>query len=135
MFASMVDIDTWPIKVTATVLGGAFLIAGSCLLGNIYISRKYLGRLLESLSRSPGVRVWGRRYNSGVLNRLLLVSILGQLILFSKFHIKRGEVSAQDVQEFPRDLKCILLIDSVLMWTSVVLFSVLCVLVEIRSSA
>lgn len=130
---SMIDIDTWPIKVTAIVLGGAFLLTWSCLLGGIYISRKYLGRLLEAFSRSPEARVCGARYNQGMLNRLLLVSILGQLLLFSKIYIKRGEVSAQDVREFPGELKRILLIDGILMCTSVVSFALVCILVEIRS--
>ena len=42
-------------------------------------------------------------------------------------------VSAQDIQEFPRDLKLILIIDSVLLWTSAIIIVVLGALVDLRS--
>lgn len=132
---SMIDIDTWPIKVTATVLGGAFLAAWSFLLGSIYITRKYLGRLLGAFSKSPEVGEWGARYSRGLVNRLALMAILADFVLFSRFYIKKGEVFAQDIQKLPYELKCILLIYSVLMCSSGAILATICVLVAIRSGA
>ncbi|MDR0278080.1 MAG: hypothetical protein LBJ37_09355 [Paucimonas sp.] len=130
---SMIDMDTWPIKVAANVLGGLFLILIGCLLGHIYISRKYLGQLMAALSRSLEAEWWERRMNQGVLNKMLLFSILAQLVCMPGRHIREGDVSLQDIQEFPSDLKRVILIDRILTWVSVVALVVMCVLVEFRS--
>jgi Gpi18-like mannosyltransferase len=129
----MIDMDTWPIKVAANVLGGLFLILIGCLLGHIYISRKYLGQLMAALSRSLEAEWWERRMNQGVLNKMLLFSILAQLVCMPGRHIREGDVSLQDIQEFPSDLKRVILIDRILTWVSVVALVVMCVLVEFRS--
>lgn len=133
MLFSMIDIDTWPIKVTASVLGGGFLAALSCMVGRVYISRKYLGRLLEAFSRSPEAKFWERILDRGLLGRVLLVSILAHLVVLSRRYIRTGEVSAQDILELPRELKRVLLIDGILMCVSCTIFAVICVLIELRS--
>lgn len=130
---SMIDIDTWPIKVAANFFGGGFLVALGCLLGQVYISQKYLGQMLKAFERSLEAKMWAAILNQGVFGRLLLVSILASFIVLSKFYIKRGEVSAQDINDLPRDLKRIFLIDGILMWVSATVLIVMIVLVNLRS--
>lgn len=131
----MIDIDTWPLKIEAIVFVGGFLVALGCLLGRLYIGLKYLERMLKAFGRSIEVRMWEARYSRGLFERVLLVAILANLLFFSDFHIKRGDVSAQDIQDFPRDLKRILVIDTILLWSSAIIFIVLGVLVDLRSGA
>lgn len=131
----MIDIDTWPIKVSAGVLAGGFLTALSCLLGRIYISRKYLDRLLVAFARSPEAKMWERVLNQGVLGKMLLVSILAHLVVLSRRYIRTGEVSAQDILELPRELRRVLLVDGILMCVSCAIFAVICILMELRSGS
>lgn len=130
---SMIDIDTWPLNVAVNVFGGGFLVVWGCLIWSFYISRKYFRRVLEAFGRSPEIREWEARYSRGLFNRSLLFSILANVVIFPRIYIKRGMVSAQDIQEFPRDLKLILIIDSVLLWTSAIIIVVLGALVDLRS--
>ncbi|MGE8409473.1 MAG: hypothetical protein ACN6QH_20825 [Pseudomonas sp.] len=130
---SMIDIDTWPLTVVANVFGGGFLVACLCLLGNIYISQKYLERMLKAFERSPEAKMWAAAYNRGLFGKILLVGLLANLILLSERYIKSGDVSAQDIQDLPRDLKRIFLIDGILMCVSPTIIIVLGVLVDLRS--
>lgn len=131
-FFSMTDMDTWPLTVAANVFGGGFLVAIACLAGRVYICKKYLGRMLKAFERSAEAKMWEATLNRGMFARVLLVSMLANLILLSGRYIKRGDVSAQDVQDLPRDLKRVFLIDGILMLASASIFIVLGILVDLR---
>lgn len=132
---SMTDIDTWPLDMAVNVFGGGFLVAWGCLLWRFYIGRKYLGRVIEAFGRSPEVREWEARYGRGLFNRYILFSILAGFVIFPRIYIKRGVVSARDIQDFPRDLKRVLMVDIVLLCVSSIILIVLGVLVDLRSGA
>lgn len=89
--------------------------------------------MLKAFERSREAKMWAAILNQGVFGRLLLVSILASFIVLSKFYTKRGEVSAQDINDLPRDLKRIFLIDGILMWVSATVLIVMIVLVNLRS--
>lgn len=132
---SMTDVDTWPAKLAVYVYGRGFLIISGCLLARVYISRKFLGEILRAFRRSPEAEMWESILDRGVFGRVLLMSMLANLMLLSRRHIRRGEVSAQDVREFPDELKKVLWIDGILMGFAAAIFIGLCVLLEFRGSA
>lgn len=112
---SMIDIDTWSPTMQLSVYGGGFLVCFACMLGRFYICKKYLGRMLEAFGRSPEARMWNAILNRGLLERVFLVTMLGNLFMLSRIHIRQGNVSAQDIQDLPRELKRVFLIDGILM--------------------
>jgi len=97
----------------------------------LYIAHIKMDVILEHLkSSSAGTRLAALKHG-GPWGRLLLVGGASGLVTFTNFYMRRGTLSAHDVENFPTSLKQKLVL---MQWSAISLLSAMAVLVALGKS-
>ncbi|HEF4761120.1 TPA: hypothetical protein SAN82_003571 [Pseudomonas putida] len=84
---------------------------------NLYLSRRYLDAMMEALPNSRYLYLWGPYWlNSGWFGRFWLMNRVAAMVAMPSTHIRWGDVDPIDLQSFPRHLKRLIRIHSVLLY-------------------
>ncbi|WP_339478426.1 hypothetical protein [Pseudomonas sp. RL_5y_Pfl2_73] len=102
-------------------LGGIFIWIGMCL----YLAYKKMDLILDHLKNCSAVMTIASLRHGGPWGKLMLVGGISGLITFPNFYLKRGGLSAEDINTFPASLKRKLV---VLQWCVIALLSVMIIL-------
>jgi len=99
-----VDISNAPVLIFIAY-GPILPLALTNLLFGLYLSRYHLTSMIEALSRSPHIaRRAGTVDSGGLLGRMMLVSKISGMVTLSGLVIRSGELSADDIANFPSRL-------------------------------
>ncbi|MFI8482531.1 hypothetical protein ACIGCM_18345 [Pseudomonas sp. NPDC078700] len=87
-------------------LGGAVLLALLIWIGvALHMAYTKMDLMLEHLKNCPAIMVRAPLQNGGPWGKLLLVGGISGIVTFPSFYLKRGELSSEDLINFPVRLK------------------------------
>lgn len=87
-------------------LGGAVLLALLIWIGvALHMAYTKMDLMLEHLKNCPAIMVRAPLQNGGPWGKLLLVGGISGIVTFPRFYLKRGELSSEDLINFPVVLK------------------------------
>jgi hypothetical protein len=126
-------IDTWPPWVAVIIVGGPLLLCYVSLAFSLYLSRRHLDTMLDALKGSRYIAVWaaGLRYQ-GWFGRFMLVAKVSGMVMWPGPGLRAGELSPDEIRNFPAHLKRLLTAKSVLNCVIVVWGAIAFVLVKLR---
>jgi hypothetical protein len=97
----------------------------------LHVAYTKMDFILDHLKNCTAIMVRAPLRHSGPLGNLMLVGGISGIITFPGFYLKRGELSPEDLEAFPRLLKRKLII---MHWSALGLFAALILLVLIGNS-
>ncbi|GLK89380.1 hypothetical protein [Pseudomonas turukhanskensis] len=100
---------------------GLLVWIGTCLL----LAHTKLDLMLEHLKNCSAVMARTPLKHGGPLGKILLIGGISGLVTFPSFYLKRGELSADDLNNFPASLKHTL---AILQWCGISLVLIMCVM-------
>lgn len=115
--------DSW---FAFVFVAGPFPMIIIGLAFNLYLGYRYMDVMLDALKNSRHIVVHGAALrNLGWFGRLLLVNRIAGVMSWSKNLVRAGEVSADDVRNFPAHLRLLIkihvgLLIFALIWLAVV---------------
>lgn len=80
---------------------GIFLWISICL----HLAYTKADVMLNHLRNSPAITVWAPMRHGGPWGKLMLIAGISGLVTFPGFQLKRGQLSAEDLANFPASLK------------------------------
>ena len=93
--------DSILLTIVVADFAGIFIWIGICL----HLAYTKAGVMLEHLENSPAIMAWAPMRQAGPWVKLMLVGGISGLITFPSFQLKRGQLSAIDLERFPVALK------------------------------
>lgn len=89
------------LSIAIVDLAGIFLWIGVCL----HLAYTKMDFMLERLKNCSAIMVRTPLRHGGPWGKLLLVGGISGIVTFPKFYLKRGELSSEDLTNFPIALK------------------------------
>lgn len=122
----MIDINTWPPGIAIAFGFAPFVIGITGVAMNAYIAHsRDFDIIIASLPNSVWLKMqipfWG---TTRLKSRCYLLSTIGGAMLYPKLSVRLGMMDADDLRNFPRRLRCRLLVASWLGITGAVLLAV-----------
>jgi len=99
--------ESWPVILKLSFLLAPFVVvlSGVAINAHMALTRDY-EIAISSITSSPFLEqmkvVWGGR---NLRSRCLLVGTIGGIIIFSRYHVRRGLLNPNEVRDFPAFLK------------------------------
>ncbi|WP_045885536.1 hypothetical protein [Pseudomonas chlororaphis] len=110
---------TLPPLIALILTGGLLLLALISLLFSYYLSRRYLREMLEALGRSQHFYRWtDSLLHEGWFTHCVMLAAVRGSMLWPGPAVRRGLLSAEDIDNFPPHLQRLLTIRN---WMDVVL--------------
>lgn len=94
-------IDTVLLSIALIDLAGIILWIGVCL----QLAYTKMDLMLEHLKNCPAIMTRAPLRHGGPWGKLLLVGGISGIVTFPRFYLKRGEISSEDLANFPGPLK------------------------------
>jgi hypothetical protein len=111
----MIDIYSWPHEISLVVFGGPILLAFMSIAFSLYLSRRHLDAMLEALKNSRYIAVWAAGLRGhGWFGRFMLEAQIRGMVMWPGPGIRAGEVTADEIRNFPAHLKRLLVAETVL---------------------
>jgi hypothetical protein len=111
-------VDKVLLSIAIVDLAGLTLWIGLCL----HLAYTKMDLILEHLKNCSAVTARAPLRHGGPWGKLLLVGGISGIVTFPQFHLKRGELSSEDLASFPASLKRKLV---VLQWSIISLLLVM----------
>ncbi|HWT69236.1 MAG TPA: hypothetical protein VN214_09015 [Pseudomonas sp.] len=108
--------DALFVIVGLTIFGGALIVFGIAL----YLGYTKGNVISDHFKNSSSVITIPARMDKGLRGKTRLVYSVSTVVTFPRFFLKRGLVSAEDIDKFPNDLRCKLV---VLQWSLLTLLT------------
>lgn len=87
--------------IILTDFSGIFIWIGICL----YLAYTKMDLILEHLQNSPAITIRAPLRHGGPWGKLLLIGGISGIVTFPGFHLKRNQLSTQDLANFPIELR------------------------------
>ena len=92
------------------VAGGPTVLGFVNIIFSLYLSRRHLDAMKESLKNSRYIYIWGPSLGKrGLICSAWEVMTIAGLVIWPKAHIRVGDVDPVDVENFPPHLKRLLI--------------------------
>ncbi|SDQ78346.1 hypothetical protein SAMN05216487_3865 [Pseudomonas sp. UC 17F4] len=119
----IIDPRSWPLEVQMVLILGPWIIMMTGIVMNACIANgrdfeRSLSALQSSTWLEQQIRVWG---TSSLVSRWVLVGMISGLLASPHKHIRRGQLDAAQVQNFPWQLKRRVLVSGRLIFIGFVL--------------
>lgn len=111
-------VDKVLLSIALIDLAGIFLWIGGCL----HLAYTKMDLMLEHLKNCSAIMTRAPLRHGGPWGKLLLVGGISGIVTFPTFYLKRGELSSEDLANFPASLKRKL---AVLQWSVIGLLLVM----------
>lgn len=98
---SLGTVDKVLLTIAVVDLAGIFLWIGICL----HLAYTKMDLILERLKNCSAIMVRAPLRHGGPWGKLLLVGGISGIVTFPSFYMKRGELSSEDLANFPMPLK------------------------------
>ena len=107
--------DFWSSWFAFALLAGPILLAFMSIAFSLYLSRRHLDAMLEALKGSHYLAFWaaGLR-DDDWFRRFTLTAQIGGMVMWPGPGIRAGEVTADEIRNFPAHLKRLLVAETVL---------------------
>lgn len=123
----------WKSWLAFVFVAGPFPMIIIDLAFNLYLGHRYIDSLLDALKNSPHIVVHGAALrNLGWFGRLLLVNRIAGVMSWSKNMVKAGEVSADDLRNFPAHLRLLIQVHVGLLTFAMIWLAVVYVALKLR---
>ena len=100
---------------------------------SLYLSRRYLNRLLEALKGSRHIALAGAGLlQVGWFGKILLVAKITFLVMCPGPGLRAGDLDPDEIKNFPKDLKRLLKAKAILTCIITVWIVIVCVLVKLK---
>lgn len=125
--------DFWTSWLAFVFVAGPFPIIIIGFAFNLYLGNRYLDDMLEALKNSRHIVIHGTALrNRGWFERLLLVGKIAGVMSWSKNLVRAGEVSADDVRDFPTHLRLLIKVHVGLLLFALIWLAIVYVALEWR---
>lgn len=84
-----------------SIFGGAFF----CICISLHVAYTKMDLMLEHLKNCSIVRTHSPLKYGGPWGKLMLIGWIAGLFTFPEYYLKRGEASAEDLNDFPKHLR------------------------------
>ena len=84
-----------------SIFGGAFF----CICISLHVAYTKMDLMLEHLKNCSIVRAHSPLKYGGPWGKLMLIGWIAGLFTFPEYYLKRGEASAEDLNDFPKHLR------------------------------
>ena len=102
----MSSIDTWPLWIAISFLGGPMLLATLTLTYSLYLTHRHMDAIKEALKHSRYIYIWGPSLGKrGLIWSLLEMGKISGMLLWPKAYLINGELDPTDLENFPPHLK------------------------------
>lgn len=122
----------WTSWLAFWIVSGPILLAFFGIAYSLYLGR-YLDEMMEALKNSRFIYIWGPSLRKqGWFGCYALITRIAGLMIFSKIHIRAGDVDPIDIQNFPPHLKRMLIINMTMLVVSLIGMAIVAVLLKFR---
>jgi hypothetical protein len=105
----------WSSWFAFALLAGPILLAFMSIAFSLYLSRRHLDAMLEALKSSRYIAVWAAGLRGhGWFGRFMLEAQVRGMVMWPGPGIRAGEVTADEIRNFPAHLKRLLVAETVL---------------------
>jgi hypothetical protein len=124
-------ISGWPVWGLLILNGGPILLSFVGAVFGLYLSQRHLDAIKEALKNSHYIYLWGPSLGRrGVVWSLLEIGKIAGMVLWPRASIAIGEVDPVDIENFPRYLKRLLLIEMTIIYIGLAWMAVVAVLIQ-----
>jgi hypothetical protein len=117
----MIPDELWKSWLALWFIAGPILLGIASLVHSTYVSHRHLDAMMEALKNSRYIYIWGPAWRGrGWFGKMVLLSKIAGMVVWSRPHIRCGEVNAVDIENFPPHLKRLLTMDLVVTGVSFV---------------
>ena len=107
--------DFWSSWFAFALLAGPILLCLVSLAFSLYLSRRHLDAMLEALKGSRYIAFWAAGLRErGWFGRFMLAAQIRGMVMWPGPGIRAGEVTADEIRNFPVHLKRLLVAETVL---------------------
>ncbi len=107
--------DFWSSWFAFALLAGPLLLCVVSLAFSLYLSRRHLDAMLEALKGSRYIGVWAAGLRElGWFGRFMLEAQIRGMVMWPGPGMRAGEVSVDEIRNFPTYLKRLLVAETVL---------------------
>lgn len=129
----MTSIDSWNPWVAIFVTGGPILLGAAGVAFSLYLTHRHLSAMKEALRNSRYIYIWGDSLGKrGLIWSLLEMAKIAGMITMPKAYIRLGDLNPVDLENFPAYLKRLLVIDTAMIFTSLIWAIVAALLVKFK---
>lgn len=129
----MTSIDSWPIWIAIAVTGGPILLSAVVLAYTLFLSHRHLEEIKEALKNSRYIYIWGPSLGKrGLIYAMWEIAKITGMLTWPKAHIRIGDLSPEDFDNFPPHLKRRLFFNVAMGFIALTWGVVAAVLVELR---
>ncbi|MDU9391844.1 hypothetical protein [Pseudomonas sp. zfem002] len=130
---SVIDIDTWSSGWRVLFLTGAMVPALIGIGVTTYIYKRHMTKILAAFSNSSSIQTAASLAKTqGPVAKGFFINYIYSCIRNSPKLIALGWVSADDIKQFPANIKRLLFIDYILGWTFLIWIVAGWILISIR---
>ena len=124
-------ISAWPVWGLLILNGGPILLSFVGAVFGLYLSQRHLDAIKEALKNSRYIYLWGPSLGRrGVVWSLLEIGKIAGMVLWPRASVGIGEVDPVDIENFPRYLKRLLLIEMTIIYIGLAWMVVVAVLIQ-----
>lgn len=124
-------ISGWPVWGLLILNGGPILLSFVGAAFGLYLSRRHLDAIKEALKNSRYIYIWGPSLGRrGSVWSLLEIGKIAGMVLWPRASVIIGEVDPVDIENFPRYLKRLLLIEMTIIYIGLAWMVVVAVLIQ-----
>jgi len=129
----MTSIDTWPSWIAIIVTGGPIILSLISFIFNLYLGHRHLDSMMAALSNSRFIKLWGPAWRrQGWFGGIVLIVKIAEFVVFSRASILNGAVDPTDIENFPPNLKRLLVVFLAMIFIAIVWMGFVYLLLKLR---
>ncbi|MBT2340731.1 hypothetical protein J7E36_16415 [Pseudomonas fluorescens] len=123
----------WKSWLAFWLMAGPLLLSFAGAIFSLYLSRRHLDSMKKALKNSRYIYLWGPSLGKrGLVWSLLEIAKIAGMVVWPKAYIRLGDVDPVDVENFPSDLKRLLIVKVTMTVITAIWMIIAVVLIKLR---
>lgn len=128
----MIDINCWPLKLQIAFLLAPFIVGLSGGIALAYTTARHYEQIMAAFPSSPGVQNFQRGFAGySFRSRCMQVAVTAGFVFWPKKFIRRSELCPDEVHNFPREIKRLMIISIAQLWIAMAWLALLAGLLKL----
>ncbi|XXE00495.1 hypothetical protein J3P88_28870 [Pseudomonas sp. Z3-6] len=129
----MIPEEFWKSWLAFWLMAGPTLLSFVGAVFSLYLSHRHLDAMKEALKNSRYIYLWGPNLGRrGLIWSFLEIGKIAGMVLWPGVSIRIGEVDPVDIENFPRYLKRLLLIEMTIIIVALIWMALAAVLIQFK---